>query len=226
MTDKKPNTNIYLNKWFWIYIIVVTIGLYLLKQENTIVKSIAIACVIISQFIYNIKGELDSYLKRFYWTLFGFIFLVGTAYFTVNLNLIELAAILLGLSIIFVLSSFIFSYLKQLFDLSNSRKTNRKIKLVFVLIFYLLISIHIILLFSYMYSVLNSYEDHQITTEQIENTNFSHTLFYSGSIYYSLTFNYTPKGISRWITLIQSFVSFAIHIIYLGIIIASFSKYK
>ncbi|MBI2649939.1 hypothetical protein HYX04_01355 [Candidatus Woesearchaeota archaeon] len=212
-------------KWFWIYIIVVAISIFVLKTELTPpFKIISLFLLIIFQFIYNKKVNYEAGINTINWILFVNLILISLAYLFASFKDYNLASIMLLLMIVVVLIATTSSYIIYLWKIKDSKIKKPIIKVIIIIILYLALAINTIILFSFFFTVVGSFQGNEILySNNTKVIGLDNIIFYSGTIFYTSVFgNMIPNGLSQWITLFEYSVSYIIHIILLGIIVSSF----
>ena len=214
------------NKWSWIYIIIVTGSIFVLKTESPPpFKIVTFFVLIIFQFIYNKKVKYDAGIKIINWILFVNLVLVSLAYLFASFKDYDLAAIMLLLMIAVVLIAITFSYVIHLWKIKDSKVNRPIMKVIIIIILYLALAINTIFLFSFFFTVAGSFPGNEILNANNKEkvTGLNNLAFYSGTVFYTSVFgNMIPNGLSRWITLFEYSISYIIHIIILGIVVSSF----
>lgn len=216
------------NIWFWIYVGVVIISLAILKTSlGHPYKIISLFLLIFIQVIYNLKVKYDKGIILLNWVVTANLVLVSFAYLFASFKDYNVAAILLLLMIAVILIAVIFSYGRYLWRIKDALDDKPILKIILIIFFYGLIAGHIILFFSFLYSIAEPHTGNEVIdiVNNVTVTGKENLYYYSGTVFYSSTFgDMIPNGLSRWIVLSECFVSYIVHIILLGIIINSFRK--
>ena len=214
------------NIWFWIYLVIVIVVISILKTDlSHPYKIISLVILVVCQFVYNIKVKYKSGVDIINWILFGVLVLVSLAYLFASFKDYDMAGIMMLLLIALVLISATSSYIVHLWRIKDSNMQNPIIKLSLIIILYLALSFTMIYTISFFFSVAGIFPSNEVVFTENGNkvTELNDMAFFSGTVYYSSVFgNMIPKGFSVWITLITYALSTIIHIIILGIVVASF----
>jgi hypothetical protein len=216
------------NIWFWIYVGVVIISMTTLKTNLTHpYKIISLFLLVFIQIIYNLKVKYDKVIILLNWIVTANLILVSFAYLFASFKDYNVAAILLLLMMAIILITVIFSYGRHLWRIKDALDNKPILKLILIIFFYGLIAGHIILFFSFLFSIAEPFAGNEVIdiVNNITVTGKENLYYYSGTVFYSSTFgDMIPKGLSRGIVLSECFISYIVHIILLGIIINSFRK--
>lgn len=216
------------NLWFWIYVIVVIISLTILKTSlSHPYKIISLFLLIVIQIVYNLKVKYNKKTALLNWVVTANLILVFLAYLFASFKDYNVAAILLLLLIAVTFIAVITSYMQHLWRIKDAADKKPIRKLILIILFYGLIAGHIILFFSFLFSIAGLYAGNEVIdiANNVTVTGTRNLYYYSGTVFYSSTFgDMVPAGFSRWIVLSECFVSYIVHIILLGIIINSFRK--
>ncbi len=214
------------NIWFWIYLLMVIVATNVLKTDlSHPYKIISLAILVISQFVYNIKVKYKSGIDIVNWILFGVLILFSLAYLFASFQDYDIARIMMLLLIALVLISATSSYIVHLWKIKDSNMKNPIMKLSLIIILYLTLSFTMIYTISFFFLVAGLFPGNGVVFTQNGNkvTELNDMAFFSGTVYYSSIFgNMIPVGFSRWISLFTYALSSIIHIIILGIVVASF----
>lgn len=155
------------------------------------------------------------------WIITLNLILVSLAYLFASFKDYDMAAILLLLMMAVVLIAVISYYLRNLWKLKDVINDKPILKLILIILFYGLVAGHIIFLFSFLFSLPGNGLYDIVNNSTVSGK--ENLYYFSGTVFYSATAGeIIPNGLSRWILLIECFVSYIVHIILLGIIISSF----
>jgi hypothetical protein len=216
------------NRWFWIYLVVVVMSIMVLKSNlSDPNKIIALILLIIFQIFYNLKVKYDKIIGILNWFLLINLILVSMAYLFASFKEYDTAAILLLSMIGVILVASTLSWVIYLWKIKDYPSKNRVIKIIIIIGLYALLSIYIIILFSFLFLVFGSSENNMIKNACSNSTVTSlvDISFFSGATFYSSALgDMIPYGTSRIIFLIECLISYITHIILLGIVIGQFTK--
>jgi hypothetical protein len=210
--------------WFWFYIIAMLVLGGIIwgnSKTNFLPKTLIIIIFFlfpIIQFVYNIKIKMENKFQDFLrWFYFLVLTILPIIYLSVMVGEIQIGAILLVILAGLGLISMVGVQLRTLI------KSKGRIPLI--IINYLIFVFLLIILFGFIYSFSNAFEQSKIINqENIKIQGTEELIYFSTSVFYSNIIGYYPLGVSKWIVQIEVVISYLVHIIVLSYLLSEIKK--
>lgn len=196
----------------YLLLVLVSLGAWFVVPWLTL-KVVALFFLCFTQLMYNLFTRITDE-KSPKWISFTIISLFTVAYTSALLNELILSAFALHLSFVILFVSSIIIHFLSLW---------RSKKVFWVMARYLLLSLALIIFFSYAYFVIVAVDNGGLLYSDGKRvSNLGDFVYFSSSVYYSITLGdiFPSSGYLKLGTIIESAISFVVHIIVLGWVIA------